>query len=119
MYTKIKLLMWNYREAAKSSFVNYLKNRLRQYQPNICYFLETQLSVKALDRVRNMMEPMWEVHMLPSNGLYGVIVITLGQVDIINTNRQVVFGIISSTTGQSWIIAFVYARTYGIERRTL
>lgn len=61
--------------------------------------------------------------MISSNDISEGIIISwkldIDQLDFINTNRQVAFGTISSSIGQSWIMAFIYASTCGIERRVL
>lgn len=44
--------MWNCRGAAKPFLINYAKSMMWQYQyNNICYFVEIQLSLEALEKL--------------------------------------------------------------------
>ena len=119
----MKVLVWNYQEAAMPSFHKYAKLLVSKYGPDLCGFVETQLEMSSLLRIQCLFGPYWDVYMVPSKGLAGDIVVTwhqdLGQVTFSHTDRQICFSMISSPNSPSWIIGLVYASNQGLVRRTL
>ena len=71
----MNILAWNYQDTTKLSFVNYIKNLVRQYKPYICCFLEIRLSEEAIDRIQRLMCPAWDVCLLPAREFFSGIVV--------------------------------------------
>lgn len=114
------MMAWNYRGAVKPSFANYSKSLIRQYDHDICYFLETHVVEAGLQRVSKVLGQHWNVYIIPSQGLTrGIIVIWkkyLDNITFTHSDNQVIFGIVTGHHITSWMVGFIYANTNGVER---
>ena len=57
----MKILVWNYRGAAKPSFNNYTKILMHQHNAEVMCFLETRLDESALNHIHKFFGPSCDV----------------------------------------------------------
>ena len=92
----MKILIWNCRDAAKPSFTTFSKTLIRQHRSNIVFSV------------------LWDLYG-PSVGLFGGTVVAQQKDHFLRINNQVLFGVISISNTNFWILSIVNASTFGIE----
>ena len=87
----MKMVVWNYRGAAKPPFANYVKTLLRQHNMDMMCFLETHSDESVVNQIHRFFGPAWNIFMIPIVGLSGDIVIVwkkvLGSIDFYHVDR--------------------------------
>ena len=73
----------------KSSFVNYAKFLLRMHQQDVCHFLEMRLQMEALPYLSQILRSIWNVYLIPADGLSGVVAWhkNMGKMDFVNVDK--------------------------------
>ncbi|XP_038979872.1 uncharacterized protein LOC120109991 [Phoenix dactylifera] len=109
----MRVLAWNYRGAAKPSFMSSFKRLVQVHCPEICFISETRLSGEGLVHLRRRLGRDWESYTFDSRGLSGGILLLwrrgVATFDVVM--------VVSAPDVAPWVLCGVYTSTdYRIRR---